>query len=60
MYNVYVYAACTVCVTIFSTGSKFKFYVVTRSYSSHLFTCALDLAGSRADHAVKKENYTTA
>ena len=34
MYNVYVYAACTVCVTIFSTGSKFKFYVVTRSYSS--------------------------
>ena len=56
MYNVYVYAACT----IFSTGSKFKFYVVTRSYSSHLFSCALDLAGSRADHAVKKENYTTA
>ena len=34
------------CVTIFSTGGKFRrfdFYVVTRSYSSHLFLCTLDV-----------------
>ena len=40
------YAACTVCVTILSTGGKFRsswcnFYVVTRSYSSRPFLCAL-------------------
>ena len=38
-----VYAAYTVRVTIFNTGSKFQpFYGVTRSYSSHPFLCALD------------------
>ena len=39
----YVYAAYTVHVhvTIFNTGSKFKFYGVTRSYSSHSLLCAV-------------------
>jgi len=41
----YVYAASTVCVTIFSTGGKFrsvsKFYRVACSYSSCPFLCAL-------------------
>ena len=34
----YVYAACTVCVTIFSTGGKFQLVSnFTCSYSSHPF-----------------------
>ena len=34
--------ACAVCVTIFSTGGPCcDFYVVTRSYSSQPFLCAL-------------------
>ena len=41
----YVYEACTVRVTIFSTGgiipAGFKFYGVTHSYSSRPFLCAL-------------------
>ena len=41
----YVNAACAGHVTIFSTGGKFrpgfKFYVVTRSYSSRPFLCIL-------------------
>ena len=39
--------------TIFSTGGEippcFDFYVVTRSYSSHLFLCALDQCYARAN-----------
>jgi len=51
-----------VCVTIFSTGGKFRcfdFYVVTRSYSSHPFLCALDGIqwGSLQLHAVYKKPY---
>ena len=41
----YIYAAGAVRVTIFSISGKnydrFKFYVVTRSYSSYQFLCAL-------------------
>ena len=41
----YVNAACAGCVTMFSTGGKFRpgfeFHVVTRSYSSRPFLCAL-------------------
>ena len=33
--------SCTVRVTIFSTGNKFQIYLVTHSYSSQPFLCAL-------------------
>ena len=43
--NINIYAACTVRVTIFSTDGEippcFNFYIVTRSYSSRPFLCAL-------------------
>ena len=35
-------------VTIFNTGGKFKFYVVTHSYSSRLFLCALGTTHAHA------------
>jgi len=41
----YFYVVCTVRVTIFSIGGKFRpVYVVTRSYSSCPFLCALDVS----------------
>ena len=50
----YVNAVCAGRVTIFSTGGNippgFEFYVVTRSYSSHLFLCAL--AGSEKNEVL--------
>ena len=42
----YVYTACTVYVTILVlavNSDRFQFNRVTRSYSSHLFLCALDI-----------------
>ena len=51
----YVYA---VCATDFSTGGKqsdrFKFYAVTRSYSSHLFLCTLDMYNYMVPDTVQK------
>ena len=49
-------AACAIHVTIFSISSKFKFYIVKHSYSSHLFlhVCVLTAARTQFTGCSKK------